>query len=120
MIDIAVALMFTIFAMVVLWLGRPSRMAAMGPNALVGMRTPATMRSSAAWAEGHRAAWPWLLAASVTCIVCMLGVVVLRLTGGADLFVGGLLIGGIAGLGTLAVAGAVAADKAAKRVSVDE
>ena len=34
-------------------------------NSLAGIRTPATMASDAAWARGHRAGGPWLLASSL-------------------------------------------------------
>lgn len=41
-----------------LWQLQPARMERMGPNAWVGMRSPATVSSAAAWRAAHRAAWP--------------------------------------------------------------
>lgn len=38
----------------------------MGPNRLVGIKTRATLASADAWARGHAAAQPALLAAAVT------------------------------------------------------
>jgi hypothetical protein len=41
-----------------LWQVEPSRMARIGRNAWVGVRTGATMQSDAAWVAAHEAAWP--------------------------------------------------------------
>ena len=45
----------------------------LGLNVAVGIRTPATMRSDAAWLAGHRAAWPVARAAGR--VVALLAVV---------------------------------------------
>lgn len=50
----AVALM----AVAMLWTTHAAMTGRMGPNALAGIRIPATMRDRSAWVAGHRAAWP--------------------------------------------------------------
>lgn len=58
----AIAYFVTVLSLVVSiytwWQANPQRMARLGRNAAVGMRSPATMNSDAAWNAGHKAAWP--------------------------------------------------------------
>lgn len=56
--DGVVLLLAALGPVVVLWQARPAVMARRGRDAWIGLRTAATMRSEAAWVEGHEAAWP--------------------------------------------------------------
>ncbi|WP_088286229.1 SdpI family protein [Kineosporia sp. A_224] len=58
-------------------------------NGVVGIRIPATYRSQAAWRAGHRAALPWLRAASAVAAAALVAAVLVASAGspGAGLVV---------------------------------
>ena len=75
----------------------------LGVNAMVGIRTPATRGSDAAWRVGHRAALP--LVAGCALVVLVGGALVLALDGGSSARSDGA---GLALIGLVAVVTVVA------------
>lgn len=62
--------MFSLAAAVYTWWQlQPSRMARLGRNAAVGMRSYAIMRSESTWRAGHQAAWPKAKQAAVVLFI---------------------------------------------------
>lgn len=57
-----------------LFLLHPDRMERVGPNAIIGMRTPLTMQSDHSWAVAHRAAWPFVKRSSAVLVWLLLAV----------------------------------------------
>lgn len=77
-----------------LFLFHPDRMDRVGPNALIGMRTPLTMQSHHTWTVAHTAAWPYIKRSRV--ILALLLLVVASWT----IFETGETADLVAGLGT--------------------
>lgn len=77
-----------------MWQLEPSRMERKGPNAWIGMRSPATVASPQAWAAAHRAAWPAARAG------CLLALVLLAAAGVVAAMPSGLSQFEIGSLGT--------------------
>lgn len=63
----------TLMVLYTFWQLQPARMERLGPNALIGMRSPYTVESPEAWAAAHRAAWP---TARAGCLIALGSLVV--------------------------------------------
>lgn len=91
------------------WIEMTGRLAR---NAVVGIRTKATMESDEAWRAAHRTAGVWFITAGLVMTIAGM----LMLVADSDAAAWGVMrIGMIGGL-TFAVAGVVLADRAARRV----
>ena len=110
----AVASIFAFVAAVdvaLLLLMRPAVIARRGRNAWVGMRTPALMASDDAWVEGHRIAWPWVVAGTVAALVLIaIGLALLVQDPDSDLPFLMLILSAFAQAGPM-ITGAVLADR---------
>lgn len=84
-------------------------------NSFVGIRTTKTMRSDAAWTEGHRAASPYLATAAAVAVLCGVVLAVVGASGVSETV--GHVVGPAGYVLVLAVvvAGAVAAGRGADR-----
>jgi len=68
-----VAVGMALLGLLVVWLGRACERGTLRRNGLVGIRTPDTMASDAAWLAGHQAAAPRTKAGgTIWCLVCVL------------------------------------------------
>ena len=85
----------------------------LGPNHVAGMRTKATMSSPEAWQAAHKAAKPWVQFGTMAGFVS--GVAVIALSSSATALLAVLAVGVVLSFGAV-VAGAVVADREAKRV----
>lgn len=102
-----------------LWQLRPARMAALGRNAWIGMRSEATTRSNKAWAAAHEAAWP---ASRTGCVISSVvfggaaACVPLLPAGDAERVTSVAMIGGFLVYGGFLVVAFVASERSAKSV----
>lgn len=114
-IVVALALAFAALAVFTLWQARPKRMARLGRNAWIGMRSYATARSDDAWNVAHQAAWPMVrVAALLILISAVLAVSIAATSPDAAPSTGMIcLIGGMMAYGVFMVLGFVRANSAA-------
>ncbi|MEL7975409.1 SdpI family protein [Isoptericola sp. F-RaC21] len=113
-----VVLVVAVAVAVGVWLiTRAAARGQLGANGAVGIRTPATQRSEAAWEAGHRAALPLLRWAAIVIALAGIGaLLVLGPDGAGRLEIAGLVLL-VAVLVVVVVAGVVA-HRAASRVPV--
>lgn len=81
-----------LMAALCLVLARKMRSGTLGPNMLVGIRTPATLRSADAWYAGHRAAVPQITYCSPVFGVTAVGALVNAVVDGPQWVVGVMVI----------------------------
>ena len=88
---------------------------ALSANGLLGIRTPATQRSEAAWREGHRAALKVVVPGSVVIIV--LGLLIAAGSSGTSDSSDAQGVATLVLVGIMAVVAGVIAQRAASRVA---
>ncbi len=104
------------------WQLRPARMARLGPNAWIGMRSGNTTASAAAWQAGHAASWPLSrLGSGSSLVVFPVGVlgVTLAPASAAEVVSSAAGIGGTVLLMVFLVLAYRRADRAARSVLAD-
>lgn len=110
----APALISAVLAVAILAMTVAASRGALPANGLLGIRTPATQRSEAAWREGHRAALKVIAPWSVVIVVLGLLIASGGTRGIASLDAQGVMV--LALFGVMAVVAAVVAHRAASRV----
>ncbi|MCK0113863.1 SdpI family protein [Ornithinimicrobium sp. F0845] len=80
-----------------MWQLQPDRMVRKGPNAWVGMRSPATVASREAWAAAHRAAWPTARTGCILAIALLIAAAIFAIasSGLSQWEIGSLALGAV-------------------------
>ena len=109
----APALISTALALVALAMTAAASRGVLPANGMLGIRTPATQRSEAAWRAGHRAALKVVVPGSVVIVVLGLLIVTGSSSGIASMDAQGIAV--LVLVGVMVVVAAVVANRAASR-----